>query len=722
MAYFDYRIDTHLFRPTTITTNIDYKDQTCQTVLQYVGQNIHDNFFNLAKSATDNTERIIIIESKNQSALSSNEGYLTYSGKEERDGFLYGGTPLVMEGTTIVGTDSSFSYVLNSSASKAFRLAVGEGIHYTESGEVDLNTSEFREFIFGEAGGGPYISAASLVTYLNSKLKYEEKGGTNNFYITGSSNPVSQTSTWWNERFGALATSPKSFYIMLDESTTGYKVTLGTNISQTWSALTTAISGAVSAATQLSLTVSNTGTAIRFTGNADRLNGGIFHFKLVKDPDDTGDSILEWLGILTSPETSMESYDFSTIINFVAREDTVPVDDTWYIDVEGQQSYSNIAILDKDSSDLINGILTGFGVAGVSSTIPLVVYHTRNPLVSYNTRLNYGGELFVNKLIAQDISFSSSSAFDNSTFSGVSTFSGNIVGQAAISATGNINTDATFNGVNSIISATSTTSALVVTGDATIGDSQADTLTINSTSTINGNVSILNSKNLTVGAVSIVGASGAISATSVSTTSLSASTANITSASIGTLTSALSIGSTLSTTGNVTVGGSLDITGITSSNGVFYKGTTNPADTTRLNYNGDLWATKFSFTDTTAGSGTGLIVSGNTIIRLSSDIRMKENILPLDYDINTLKKLNPVSFTWKKVFLGNKEDFGKRSIGFIAQELREVVPEAVFGKEDQYTYLGVNYDYIVPVLVKAVQQLSEKVEQLTKRVEILESK
>lgn len=722
MAYFDYRIDTHLFRPTTITTNITYNGQTCQTVAQYVGQNIHDNFFNLAKSATDNTTRIVVLEGKEQSALSSNEGYLSYSGKEERDGYLYGGTPLVLSGTTVVGTDSSFSYVLNSSASKAFRVAVGDGIHYTESGEVDLNTSIFREFIFGEVAGGPYTSASLLTTYLNSKLKYETKGGTNNFYLTGSSNPVSQTSDWWNARFGALATSPKSFYIMLDESGTGQKVTLGTNISQTWSALTTAISGAVSAATQLALTVSNTGTAIRFTGNTDRLNGGVFHFKLVKDPEDTGDSILEWLGIITNPDTSKEAYDFSSVIQFTPREDTAPVDDTWYIDITGQQSYSNIALLDKDSSDLVNGILSGFGISGASSTIPLIVYHTRNPLVSYNTRLNYGGELFVNKLIAQDISFSSSSAFDSSTFSGVSTFSGNIVGQAIISATGNINTDSTFNGVNSVISGTSTTGVLSVTGDATIGDSSSDTLIINSTSTINGNVSILNSKNLTVGAVSVTGASGAISATSISSTSLSASTANITSASIGTLTSALSIGSTLSTTGNVTVGGYLNITGISSANGVFYKGTTNPADTTRVNYNGDLWATKFSFTDTATGTGTGLVVSGNTIIRTSSDIRMKENILPIDYDITTINKLKPVSFTWKDVFLANKEEIGKRSIGFIAQELREVVPEAVFGKEDQYTYLGVNYDYLVPVLVKAVQQLSSQVEQLTKRVEILESK
>lgn len=48
--------------------------------------------------------------------------------------------------------------------------------------------------------------------------------------------------------------------------------------------------------------------------------------------------------------------------------------------------------------------------------------------------------------------------------------------------------------------------------------------------------------------------------------------------------------------------------------------------------------------------------------------------------------------------------------GFIAQELKEVVPAAV--KEDTEGYLAVNYDMIIPLLVEGVKSQQKEIEEL----------
>jgi hypothetical protein len=50
--------------------------------------------------------------------------------------------------------------------------------------------------------------------------------------------------------------------------------------------------------------------------------------------------------------------------------------------------------------------------------------------------------------------------------------------------------------------------------------------------------------------------------------------------------------------------------------------------------------------------------------------------------------------------------------GVIAHELQEVLPYAVTGEKDAKEMQSVDYSKLVPVLVKAIQELSEKVKQL----------
>lgn len=89
-----------------------------------------------------------------------------------------------------------------------------------------------------------------------------------------------------------------------------------------------------------------------------------------------------------------------------------------------------------------------------------------------------------------------------------------------------------------------------------------------------------------------------------------------------------------------------------------------------------------------------------TAFNQTSDVRLKENIVPLQDALGVLSRLNPVEFDWKSN--------GDHSYGFVAQEMKGVLPEAVSGEK----MLSVNYAMVIPYLVRAVQQLSERVKQL----------
>ena len=98
-----------------------------------------------------------------------------------------------------------------------------------------------------------------------------------------------------------------------------------------------------------------------------------------------------------------------------------------------------------------------------------------------------------------------------------------------------------------------------------------------------------------------------------------------------------------------------------------------------------------------------------------SDKRLKTNIIKLDSSMDIIKKLNPVKFFWKynDFILENKQ--GTEDVGFIAQEIEEVIPLAageykVINSEE--TYKNIKYERIIPYLVKSIQELIDKVEKL----------
>lgn len=104
-------------------------------------------------------------------------------------------------------------------------------------------------------------------------------------------------------------------------------------------------------------------------------------------------------------------------------------------------------------------------------------------------------------------------------------------------------------------------------------------------------------------------------------------------------------------------------------------------------------------------------VSGSsTSYVTSSDYRLKDDIKDMSNFIERVKALKPVNFTWKLD--------GKKTDGFIAHELQEIIPEAVSGEKDKVDdngnpdYQGIDQSKIVPLLTRTIQDLIYRIELL----------
>jgi hypothetical protein len=140
-----------------------------------------------------------------------------------------------------------------------------------------------------------------------------------------------------------------------------------------------------------------------------------------------------------------------------------------------------------------------------------------------------------------------------------------------------------------------------------------------------------------------------------------------------------------------------------------------PTDTGQLT-NGAGYVTA-SHTHTPAQVGLGNLSSdGNALagnftatgdITAFSDIRVKENIKNLEGSLDKIIQLRGVSY--------NKIDSKEESIGVIAQEIKEVLPEVV--KESEDGMLSVAYGNITAVLIEAIKEQQKQIEELKARLD-----
>ena len=121
---------------------------------------------------------------------------------------------------------------------------------------------------------------------------------------------------------------------------------------------------------------------------------------------------------------------------------------------------------------------------------------------------------------------------------------------------------------------------------------------------------------------------------------------------------------------------------------------------------------QFVYNQATFGGGQ---INGNGAAQAAfgsfSDARLKENIESLPNQLENIKDLRPVEFDYI--------DGSGHQVGFIAQEIQTVYPDAVsIGADEFLTVTG--WGKTEAILVKAIQELTEKVETLESRITALE--
>ena len=99
---------------------------------------------------------------------------------------------------------------------------------------------------------------------------------------------------------------------------------------------------------------------------------------------------------------------------------------------------------------------------------------------------------------------------------------------------------------------------------------------------------------------------------------------------------------------------------------------------------------------------------------VSSDERLKKNIVDASSQLNTIKNIKVREFDWKKN--------GYHEVGMIAQELNTLVPSAVQegGDDEMEMPWSVDYAKLTPYLIKAVQEQQTIIDDLKSRIETLE--
>jgi hypothetical protein len=122
------------------------------------------------------------------------------------------------------------------------------------------------------------------------------------------------------------------------------------------------------------------------------------------------------------------------------------------------------------------------------------------------------------------------------------------------------------------------------------------------------------------------------------------------------------------------------------------------------------------------GSTYKLNVSGSAFATgtwVASDNRYKKNIKAIESPLAKIMKMNGKTYEFKlEEFKAMNFNEGV-NYGFIAQELKEILPEAV--KQDENGFYSVNYDEVIPLLVEGIKAQQQTIETLKDKVEEMQA-
>ena len=128
-------------------------------------------------------------------------------------------------------------------------------------------------------------------------------------------------------------------------------------------------------------------------------------------------------------------------------------------------------------------------------------------------------------------------------------------------------------------------------------------------------------------------------------------------------------------------------------------------------------------------------IGGTGTFTYTSDAKLKKDIQPIESMMNKIMQLKPSTYEYRVGEFGTMTLSPGTHFGVIAQDLQKVFPELVKqekypGQKDEKTgevtgavdYLGVNYNELIPVLIKGMQEQQAVINELKAEVKELKAK
>jgi hypothetical protein len=103
------------------------------------------------------------------------------------------------------------------------------------------------------------------------------------------------------------------------------------------------------------------------------------------------------------------------------------------------------------------------------------------------------------------------------------------------------------------------------------------------------------------------------------------------------------------------------------------------------------------------------------VLTQGSDITLKKNVEVLPYGLDTISRLNPVTYHFNQ-----QDDSDKKHFGLIAQEVQQILPELVSTGDDGK--LSLSYIELVPVLINAVKEQQQTISEQSRTIQDLTSR
>ncbi len=107
-------------------------------------------------------------------------------------------------------------------------------------------------------------------------------------------------------------------------------------------------------------------------------------------------------------------------------------------------------------------------------------------------------------------------------------------------------------------------------------------------------------------------------------------------------------------------------------------------------------------------------INANQIL-LSSDSRLKKDVLQIKNSMDIIKRLNPVTYNFQRDEFPSLGLSTTLQYGFIAQEMEKVLPTHVEVAGNGYK--AINYVMLIPILTKALQETNGQLEESNTKIE-----